>query len=105
MAATSQFLRQDEQQPRRTAERPSRHDHLDAISLVDDKEESGVTQDPDYFQRRAAEARAVACSKDEPERVEIAGELALAYAALARRRAKALAAAEGRSAIPLDQPA
>jgi hypothetical protein len=64
-----------------------------------------VTHDTDYFHRRAAEARAVACSKDEPERVEIAGELALAYAALARRRAKALAAAEVRPAIPLEQPA
>jgi hypothetical protein len=64
-----------------------------------------VTHDTDYFQRRAAEARAVACSKVEPERAEIAGELALAYAALARRRAAALAPAEERSAIPLDQPA
>ena len=62
-----------------------------------------MTHDTDYFRRRAAEARAAACSKDEPERVEIAGELALAYAALARRRAKALAAAEDRPAIPLDQ--
>jgi hypothetical protein len=59
----------------------------------------------EYFRRRAAEARAAACSKDEPERVEIAGELALAYAALARRRAKVLAAVEERSAVPLEQPA
>lgn len=64
-----------------------------------------MTHDTDYFRRRAAEARALACSKDEPERVEIAGELALAYAALARRRAAAIAAADDRSAIPLDQPA
>jgi hypothetical protein len=64
-----------------------------------------LTRDTDYFHRRAAEARAAACSKDEPERVEIAGELALAYAALARRRAKALAAADERPAIPLEQPA
>ena len=64
-----------------------------------------MTRDTDYFHRRAAEARAAACSKDEPERVEIAGELALAYAALARRRAKALAAAEDRPAIPFEQPA
>lgn len=66
-----------------------------------------MTHDTDYFHRRAAEARAAACSKDEPERVEIAGELALAYAALARRRAAAAAAAaaEDRSAIPLEQPA
>jgi hypothetical protein len=62
-----------------------------------------VNHDTDYFRRRAAEARAAACSKDEPERVEIAGELALAYAALARRRAKAIAAAEGRPAIALEQ--
>ena len=64
-----------------------------------------MTRDTDYFRRRAAEARAAACSKDEPERVEIAGELALAYAALARRRAKAIAAAEDRPAIPLEQMA
>ena len=64
-----------------------------------------MTHDTDYFHRRAAEARAAACSNDQPERVEIAGELALAYAALARRRAKAVAAAEDRPAIPLEQPA
>ena len=63
-----------------------------------------VTRDTDYFRRRAAEARAAACSNDEPERAEIAGELALAYAALARRRAAALVAAEEPSAIPLEQP-
>jgi hypothetical protein len=43
-----------------------------------------VTHDTDYFRRRAAEARAAASSK-------VAGELALAYAALARRRPKAAA--------------
>ena len=66
-----------------------------------------VTRDIDYFRRRAEEARAAANSKDDPERVEIAGELALAYAALARRRAAAVAAAlvEDAPAIPLDQPA
>ena len=62
-----------------------------------------MTHDTEYFRRRAAEARAAACSKDEPERVEVAGELALAYAALARRRAKALAVAEEVPAIPLKQ--
>lgn len=62
-----------------------------------------MTHDTEYFRRRAAEARAAAHSKDEPERVEIAGELALAYAALARRRAKAAAAAEEMPAIPLTQ--
>jgi hypothetical protein len=64
-----------------------------------------VTRDTEYFRRRAAEARAAACSKDEPERVEVAGELALAYAALARRRAAANTITEDRSAIPLEQPA
>ena len=64
-----------------------------------------VTHDTEYFRRRAAEARAAACTKNEPERAEVAGELALAYAALARRRAAASAAAEERSAIPLEQPA
>ena len=50
-----------------------------------------MTHDSDYFRRRAAEARAAACSKDFGENAEVAGDLALAYAALARRRA-ALAA-------------
>jgi len=61
-----------------------------------------VTHDTEYFRRRAAEARAAACSKDEPERAEIAGELALAYAALARRRAAEIACAEELPAIKLD---
>ncbi|HEV8408630.1 MAG TPA: hypothetical protein VGQ34_11925 [Sphingomicrobium sp.] len=67
-----------------------------------------MTHDTEYFHRRAAEARAAAYSKDEPHRAEIAGELALAYAALARRRAKAAEASEKAEeipAIPLEQPA
>jgi hypothetical protein len=64
-----------------------------------------VTRDTDYFRRRAAEARDAAGSKDQPQRAEIAGELALAFAALARRRAAAAALAEDAPAIPLDQPA
>ena len=88
------------------ARAPSRKETSIAISLVNNEVgKRPVTHDTDYFRRRAAEARAAACSKDEPERVEIAGELALAYAALARRRAAASAAAEDRSAIPLEQPA
>jgi hypothetical protein len=71
---------------------------------VNSNGETAVNHDTDYFRRRAAEARAAACSKDEPERVEVAGELALAYAALERRRARLLAAAEDRPAIPLEQP-
>lgn len=45
-----------------------------------------MVRDSDYFRRRAAEARAAACHKDEGEGAEVAGQLALAYAALARRR-------------------
>ena len=52
-----------------------------------------MAHDHDYFRRRAAEARASAFCKDYGEDVEVAGDLALAYAALARRRAKAAAAA------------
>ena len=52
-----------------------------------------MAHDHDYFRRRAAEARASAFCKDYGEDVEVAGDLALAYAALARRRANAAAAA------------
>ena len=45
-----------------------------------------MTHDSDYCRRRAAEARAAASQKGESEDVRIAGDLALAYAALARRR-------------------
>jgi len=48
--------------------------------------------DSEYFRRRAAEARAAAFCKDRDEAVEVNGDLALAYAALARRRAAAAAA-------------
>ena len=51
-----------------------------------------MMHDSDYFRRRAEEARAAARAKGES--VEVAGDLALAYAALAKRRA-ALAAAQG----------
>jgi hypothetical protein len=61
-----------------------------------------MTQDSEYFRRRAAEARATDYSKDRDEISDIAGDLALAYAALARRRAAAL---ENPPAIPLDEPA
>ena len=46
-----------------------------------------MAQDSDHFRRAAAEARSVAFHKDDSEDVEVAGQLALAYAALARRRA------------------
>ena len=50
---------------------------------------TGQAHDSDYFRRRAAEARAAAFCKEDGDAVEVAGDLALAYAALARRRAKA----------------
>jgi hypothetical protein len=64
-----------------------------------------MTHDSDYFRRRAAEARAAASSKDFGENAEVAGDLALAYAALAKRRAaaaKAAEEAEQKPAIPLE---
>lgn len=45
-----------------------------------------MTHDSDYCRRRAAEARASACRKWDSEQVQIAGDLALAYSALAARR-------------------
>jgi hypothetical protein len=51
-----------------------------------------MPHDSDYFRRRAAEVRAAAFCQDYGEAVEVAGDLALAYAALARRRAAAKAA-------------
>ena len=46
-----------------------------------------MVHDRDYFRQRAAEARAAAFSRDEGEDAEVAGQLALAYSALARRQA------------------
>lgn len=46
-----------------------------------------MAHDRDYFHQRAAEARAAAFRRDEGEDAEVAGQLALAYAALARRLA------------------
>jgi hypothetical protein len=51
-----------------------------------------MTHDSDCFRLRAAEARAAASSKEFGENAEVAGDLALAYAALARRRAAAVEA-------------
>jgi hypothetical protein len=50
---------------------------------------TGDAHDSDYFRRRADEARAAASSKGRDEQAAVAGELALAYAALARRHADA----------------
>lgn len=44
-----------------------------------------MAHDSEYFRRRAAEAHSPSFHKDD-EGVEVAGHLALAYAALARRR-------------------
>ncbi len=60
--------------------------------------------DSDYFRRRAAEARAAASSKGRSDDAAVAGELALAYAALARRRAAADAEI-ATPAIPLSETA
>ena len=63
-----------------------------------------MAHDSDYFRQRAAEARSAAFSKDSGETVDVAGDLALAYAALARRRAR-LAEEAPVAAIPLKEPA
>jgi hypothetical protein len=47
-----------------------------------------MVHDGEYFRKRAAEARAAAFRRDEGEDADIAGQLALAYAALARRKAE-----------------
>ena len=65
-----------------------------------------MDHDSEYFRRRSAEARAAAFCKDYGEAVEVAGDLALAYAALARRRAaaqSAVVAAPESPAIPLEE--
>ena len=43
-----------------------------------------MAHDSDYFRRQAAEVRSAAFHKDDRESVEVAGHLALAFAALAR---------------------
>ena len=45
-----------------------------------------MAHDREYIRRRAADARSAAFRKDDSDGVEVAGHLALAYAALARRR-------------------
>jgi len=64
-----------------------------------------MTHDSDYFRRRAAEARAAASSKDFGESVEVAGDLALAYGALGRRRAAAAITAAAAEAPLKEKPA
>ena len=48
-----------------------------------------MTRDSNYFRQRAEEARALATAKSRADEAAVAGELALAYSALARRRAAA----------------
>ena len=60
-----------------------------------------MTHDSEYFRRRAAEARAAAFSKQDRDGAAVAGDLALAYAALARRRAAAKSDAEPVQEVPL----
>ncbi len=63
-----------------------------------------MTHDSDYFRRRAAEARAAAFCKDRCEDVDVAGDLALAFSALARRRAAAAADAAADSPASVAEP-
>ncbi|HEU4809993.1 MAG TPA: hypothetical protein VFS69_04975 [Sphingomicrobium sp.] len=60
-----------------------------------------MAHDTNYFRQRAAEARAAAFRREEGEDSEIAGQLALAYASLARRKTAAMDAEE----IELLEPA
>ena len=53
-----------------------------------------MPHDSEYFRRCAAEARAAAFSKQDGDGAAVAGDLALAYAALAKRRALASDEAE-----------
>jgi hypothetical protein len=55
-----------------------------------------MAHDSEYFRRRAAEARSAALSKGDGDGAAVAGDLALAYAALARRSAA--------QAAPVDDP-
>jgi len=67
-------------------------------------DKTAMNHDREYFRRRAAEARGAASRTDEVQSVEVAGDLARAYAALARRRAAAPAPPadpDTRPAIPL----
>ena len=63
-----------------------------------------MARDSDFFQRRAAEARAAAFSKHDGDDAAVAGDLALAYAALARRRAAAAARVEAAESPAAEPP-
>ena len=61
-----------------------------------------MVHDGEYFRKRAAEARAAAFRRDEGEDADIAGQLALAYSALARRQAKPEAEVEPVMPAPVE---
>lgn len=63
-----------------------------------------MAHDSAYFSRRAAEVRASAFDKDDLESVEVAGHLALAYAALARRGNAASLVDAVAASLPDPQP-
>jgi len=65
-----------------------------------------MDHDRDYFRRRAAEARAAASHKGDHESIEVAGHLALAYAALARHKSGAaeVEAEAGEAPIMFPEP-
>jgi hypothetical protein len=60
-----------------------------------------MTHDSEYFRRRAAEARAAAYCKEDGDGAALAGDLALAFAALARRNSVEAASDENAEEIPL----
>ena len=60
-----------------------------------------MIHDSEYCRRRSAEARAAACRKDDQERSAMHGELALAYASLARSRRKRAAPVVAAAADPV----
>ena len=64
----------------------------------------GMVRDSDFFKRRADEARAAAFSKHNVDDAAVAGDLALAYAALARRRAAAAATAATTEEVKAEPP-
>jgi hypothetical protein len=61
-----------------------------------------MVHDSDYFRKRADEARAAAFRRDEGEDADIAGQLALAYSALARRQPKPAVEVEPAMPAPVE---
>lgn len=61
-----------------------------------------MAHDGEYFRQREAEARAAAYRRDEGDSAEVAGQLALAYSALARHHSDT---AKSRAAAPQEAEA